>query len=127
MASSAGAEELAVADAGQLDGVLEGEEDAARAPLIVRSHRQDVFAFEEHVAPGDGVAGPAGDDVGECALAGAVRAHDGVHLADVYGEVEALQDLLVSTEDVQVAYFEQGAGCFPFVPPFAISRPSLRG
>ena len=38
------------------------------------------------------VAGPAGEHVRERALARAVRAHDGVHLAGAHDEVEPLQD-----------------------------------
>ena len=67
-----GAEEVGVADAGDLDGVLEGEEDALAGALL-RVHVEEVLALEEDFALGDLVGVAAGEDAGQRALAGAVR------------------------------------------------------
>ena len=61
--------------------------------------------LEEDLALGNLVLGPARDHVGQRALAAAVRAHDGVHLAGVYGEVHASEDLGVRDGHVQVTDF----------------------
>ena len=66
-----GAEEVGVADAGDLDGVLEGEEDALAGALL-GVHVEQVLALEEDLALGDLVGVAAGEDAGQGALAGAV-------------------------------------------------------
>src|SRR5256885_7710252 len=50
--------------------------------------------------------------LGEGALAGAVRPHDGVHLAGVYRQVDAAQDLLALDCRVKVANLEQHLSSF---------------
>ena len=80
-------------DAGDLLGVLEGEEHARLGPLVGRPVG-DVVALERDRAGGDLVLGRAHQRGGERALAGAVGAHDGVHLAGADGQVEALEDRL---------------------------------
>src|SRR3972149_1744533 len=75
-----GAEEVDHRHAGDGRGVLHGEEEAA-AGALVRPQRRHVLALEIDVAGGDLVARVAHEGVGERALAGAVRPHDGVHLA----------------------------------------------
>src|SRR4029078_12899641 len=87
-------EEVAVADAGDLDRVLEGEEDAFAGALLGIEVEQ-ILAVELDGAAGDLVAALAGEDVGERALAGAVRPHDRVHFARTDGEVDALENGLV--------------------------------
>ena len=94
-------QEVDVAHPGDLDRVLEGQEDALAGALFGRQG-QEVLALEEDLACGDGVARPAGQHVGERALAGAVRAHDGVDLAGLHREVEAAQDLVVADPGVKV-------------------------
>src|SRR5699024_5989682 len=88
-----GAQEVRDGDAGDLDGVLHGEEEAG-AGTLVDAHLEHVLAVEGDLAAGDLVLGVAGDRVGEGGLAGAVGAHDGVGLARLDGEVDALEDLL---------------------------------
>ena len=81
-----GAQEVHDRDAGHLGRVLEREEDARLGTLVGREV-EDVLAVVEDLARGDLVAGAARQHVGERRLAGAVRAHDGVDLALVEGEV----------------------------------------
>ena len=84
-----GLEEVDVADAGDLDRVLEGQEDALPRALL-GAQLQQVPALVEHLALGDLVARAAGQDVGQRALARAVGPHDRVDLAGAHVQVEAL-------------------------------------
>ena len=93
-------QEIEVGDAGDLDRVLEGEEDARGRPLLDR-HRQQVAPVEDDAAGGDFVALPAGEDIGERALARAVRPHDRMDLAAREFERDAAQDLLAVDARVQ--------------------------
>ena len=72
--------------------VLEREEQAALRALV-RRHLGHVLAVEEDPALGDLVGRVAHDRVGERALPGAVRPHDGVHLVQADLEVDPLDDL----------------------------------
>ncbi len=88
------------------DRILEGEEQAKPAAFI-GFHLQDVLALEKRLTLGDFVVGMTHQGIGEGALATPVRAHDGVNLARVDGQVETLEDLLAAFDlDVQVANFE---------------------
>src|SRR4029079_10504274 len=89
------------------DGVLEGHEQAG-AGALVRVGLRDVVPAEEDLPLGHLEVGLAHDHVCERGLARPVRAHEGVDLALVDGEVEALEDLLVPGLDVQVANLEVG-------------------
>ena len=89
-----GAEEVGIGDAGNLVGVLEGEEEAG-AGAGVDGHVEDVLAVEGDGACGDFVFFVAGEDFGKGAFAGAVGSHDGVDFTGVDGEVEAVEDLTV--------------------------------
>src|SRR4051794_32177602 len=84
------AQEVGDADAGDLNGVLHGEEETGTGALV-DAHGEDVFAVERHRALGDLIARVAGDGVGERRLAGAVRPHDRVGLTLLDGEVDALE------------------------------------
>ena len=74
----------------------------------VRRHLKDVDAVEQHFSVRHLVVRLAGDHIGQGRLAGAVRAHDGRHLAPVDLEGQAIEDLLVLVGDldVQVANIE---------------------
>ena len=100
-----GAEEVGVADAGDLDRILEGEEDALAGALL-GVHLEQVLAVEEDLALGHLVGVAAGEDAGQRALAGAVGPHDGVDLAGVHRQVDAAEDFLVVDAGVQVVDFE---------------------
>ena len=83
-------------------GILEGQEEPALRALV-RPHLQHALAVEEDLALGDLVGRMAHQRVCERGFAGAVRAHDRVHLVQVHGEVDALDDLGSVLEcDVQV-------------------------
>jgi len=87
-----GPEEVGVADARDLDRVLEGEEEAlAGAGLGVEL--EQVLVCVADLAAGDLVLLASGEDAGQGALAGAVGSHDGVDLAGFAFEVDALEDL----------------------------------
>src|SRR5438034_815225 len=79
-------QELAVADARKLDGILERKEDPLPRALV-GEHTEDALALEENVALRDRVARPSGDPVRERALAAAVRPHTCVHLAEMHRKV----------------------------------------
>ena len=108
-----GAQEELVADAGQLNGVLEGEEDAFAGPFE-GLHLEQVLGPElgrvDDLAARDFVVGVAGDDLGEGALAGAVGPHDGMYLAGLHLEVDAAEDLLAVDAGVEVLDVEQVHG-----------------
>ena len=96
-----GADEVGDGHAGDLAGILEGEEEAGAGDDI-RLEADDLFAVEEGFARLHGVVGVAGEDLGERALAGAVRPHDGVHFALRDREGEILQDRAVADGGVEV-------------------------
>ncbi len=100
-----GAQERHGGYAGDFQRILEGEEDAARRPLV-RFERQQIGAFERHRAAGDLVVRLAGQHVRERRLARAVRSHDGVHLARLHGKIEALEDLPAIHRDLKVLDIE---------------------
>jgi hypothetical protein len=93
------AQEVRVPDAGQLHGVLEGEEDA-RARRLLGLHVQQLDAVEPRGAGQHLVGRVAAEHLGQRRLAGAVGAHDGVDLAGVHRQVQALEDLLVDLDDL---------------------------
>ena len=80
--------------------VLEG----GRAPLraFVGPHLNDVLPVEQDLAARDLVGRVAHDRVGQGGLAGAVRAHDGMRLARVHGEVDTLTISVPSSSATQV-------------------------
>ena len=51
-----------------------------------------------------------GQHLRERALARAVRPHDGVHLAGIHLQVDALEDLVVFNFGVQILDFQHGIG-----------------
>src|SRR4029078_11428214 len=87
---------------GDRHGVLEGDEESALR-AVLGGGLGDVLALEGDRALGHLGRRVAHDHVGERRLAGAVRAHQGVHFALLDVEVEAFEDLLVLDLHVQVA------------------------
>ncbi len=101
-----GAQEIHVVHAGNLDRILERQEDAGARPLVGRE-RQQVAPLVEHAALGHLVAGLAGQDARERAFARAVRAHDRMHLAGRDGKVDALEDFAPLRQPrVQISDFQ---------------------
>jgi hypothetical protein len=96
-------------DAGDLDRVLEGKEQACDGALV-RLHVEQVLAVEQHFATGDLVVFLAGEHIAQRRLARAVAPHDGVHLALGNNEVHALEDFALFDADAQVADFEHWGG-----------------
>ena len=87
-----GLEKIGAVHAGNLDRILEREEQAfARAFLGIEV--EQILAVVNHLAAGHVVTVAAGQHGGERAFAAAVRAHDGVDFAGVDGEADALEDL----------------------------------
>ena len=86
------AQELDDRDAGDLLGVLEGEEHAGLGPHL-GGPVGDVVALVEDAPAGDLVLRVGQQGVGERRLARAVGAHDGVHLAGLHDQVDAPEDL----------------------------------
>jgi hypothetical protein len=109
------AQEGHVADAGDLDRVLEGEEQPVGGTLL-RVHLQQVLAVQRGRAVRHLVAGAARQYVGKGRLARAVRPHDRVHAARFDIEVDALEDdfvfflkFHVQIFDIKHVYFFSGS------------------
>ena len=79
-------------DTGHLDRVLHGEKQAGPRPLPGREGQQ-VDAVEGHRALDHLVTRPAHEDVGQGALAGAVRPHHRMDLTAAHGEADPTEDL----------------------------------
>ncbi len=92
-------------NAGNLGRVLHHEVQAGLGPLPT-GQRQHVDAVEQHRTGDHLVAGLAHDDGRQRALAGTVRAHDGVHLARSNRQGDAVEDGLAGHRGDQVANFE---------------------
>ena len=98
-------EEVHVADAGDLDRVLEGEEDAFARPIL-GGHFEQVLAVVGDASAGDLVKFAAGEHLGQRALAAAVGPHDGMDFTGVHGEVDAFQNFTIANFGVQIFDFE---------------------
>ena len=100
-----GLEKIGAVHAGNLDRVLEGEEQSfARA--FLRVEVEQVLAVVNHLAAGHVVTVAPGQHGGQRAFAAAVRAHDGVDFAGGNREVDAFQDFPSPTAGVQIFDFE---------------------
>ena len=98
-------EELPGPDAGQFEGVLEGQKHAFSGAFL-RLHCQQVLTLIDHFAGGNLVVRLAGEDVGQRALSRAVGSHDCVDFAGTDLEVDAVQDVCVGHLDVETADLE---------------------
>ena len=100
-----GLEKVSAVHAGNLDRILEREEQAfARTFLGIEI--EQVFAVIKHFAAGDVVTITARQDGGQRAFAAAVRPHDGVDFARIDGEADALEDLFALDASGEVFDFE---------------------
>jgi len=100
-------QEVGVVHPGDLDRILEGEEDALAGAFLGLQLR-DVLAPVTDDALRDRVALAARDHMRQGALPRAVRPHHRVGLAQRDLEIEAAQDLAALDLDVQAADFEEG-------------------
>ena len=67
-----------------------------------------MFLPSKRTSPAVGVVvGLAGEHIGERRFAGAVRAHDGVHLAGIHGEIETFENFLAVDLNVQILDFQK--------------------
>ncbi len=98
-------EEVAGADAGDFDRVLEAEEHPF-AGAFFGGHVEKILAVEVNRAFGDFIDFAAGEDLAEGALARTILAHDGVNCAGVDGEVDPLEDLAAAAGDFRVEIFD---------------------
>jgi hypothetical protein len=94
-------QEIHVAHPRNLHRVLEGKKHPLARPLLGRQ-RQKIFAVVLHRAAGHLELLAPGQHLRQRALARAVRAHDGVHLAGAHVEVDAVQNRLAFDADLQV-------------------------
>ncbi len=85
--------------------ILEREEDALGGTFVGR-HLQEVLALEQDLAAGDLVTGLAGDDMAQRRFAGAVRPHDGMHLALVHGQRKPVENFTLLDTNQQIFDFE---------------------
>ena len=99
-------QQIDIVDAGNFHRVLKAEKQAGARALFGRQ-RQQVAALEGHRAAGDLVVLAARQHLGERALARAVRSHDGMHLAGVDLEVDALQYVFARDAGAQIGNFKQ--------------------
>ena len=84
---------LATVTPGSRVRILECEEEAALCALSSAPMSRTLSPSAEDVAAGDLIGGVTGERVGERGLAGAVGAHDRVHLIRVHRQVDAADDL----------------------------------
>src|SRR5262249_921003 len=85
---------------------IRDREDRPYARPHLGRYRERLLAPVDHRALRDLVPGPPRQHVRERRLAGAVGAHDRVHLAGVDREIHTLEDLVAAHGDVQVLDFE---------------------
>ena len=92
-------------DAGNLDRLLQGEEEPGSGPLPGRSAGQ-LDAVEPDAATGDDGPRAPHERVGQRALAGPVRPHDDVDLAAADGQADAVDDRAAGDLGVEVLDLE---------------------
>ena len=95
--------EAAQANAGHLQGVLEGQEHACLRTLINRQF-SNIFTVENNAATGDGVFGVAHQSIAQGGFTGAVGAHEHMGFAGFNIKIDAVQDLLVFHINLQIAH-----------------------
>jgi hypothetical protein len=102
-----GFQKIRAVDPRYFDRVLEGKKHTFAGAFFGRKLEQ-VFALINHFALGHLVTFAPGQNLGESALAAAVRPHDRVNFACVQGEIDPFEDLLAFDSGVEVADFEYG-------------------
>jgi hypothetical protein len=100
-----GPEKVGVADPGDLDRILERQEQARLGPCF-RLEIEQILPPVPDGAAGDLVGRVACQYLGQRALAGSVGTHDRVHLARIDREVDAPKDFLVAGARAKVSDFQ---------------------
>ena len=91
-------------------GISTGYWNARNTPLAARSSgdiSKQVLAPEQDFAVGDFIARLAGDHMRQRRFAGAVRPHDRVHLARIYGERQSVENFAILDANLQIFHFKQ--------------------
>jgi len=96
-----GFQQIHVVHPGDLHGVLEGQEHAFPGAFF-RCHGEQVLALVSHAAGGHFIACAACQDVGEGALARAIRTHHRVDFAGVHFQAQAFEYLAAFDLGMQV-------------------------
>ncbi len=84
---------------------MEREKNAFPRAILGR-HFEQVFSVVQHLPARDRVQLAPGEHLRQGALPGAVRPHDGVHLARVHREIDPLQDFTIANRGVQIFDFK---------------------
>jgi hypothetical protein len=100
-----GLEEVGVGDAGDLDRVLKRHEHAL-AGALVGIHPEKIAPLVGDRSVRDLVFGMPREGTRERALAGSIRAHDGVHFAGLHVEIDPVEDLLALGTHLQILDIE---------------------
>ncbi len=98
-------QKIQIADARNFHGILKRHKDAFAGAVFGR-HFKQIFAVVNHLTGCYLVKIPSGQDLRERAFARTVGAHDGVHFAGIYGEVDAFQNFAPGYSGVQIFNFE---------------------
>src|SRR5207248_11661518 len=100
-----GSEKVRVRDARNLHGVLKGEKDSLLRALF-RLEVEEILAIVGRGSGRDFICRIASKNLSERALAGAVRAHHGMDLTGVHGEVDAFENLFTAYGGLEAFYVE---------------------
>src|SRR6185436_12894554 len=107
-------EESQISHPGDLDRVLEGDEQPRRRARLGLEGEQ-VLPLEANLSGGDLEGLAARQHLGERALARAIGAHDGVDLAGPDVEIDPAEDLLARRARMKVSDLQHGH-LYPVVP-----------
>src|SRR5690625_2674323 len=95
------AQEIRIVDPGNFDRVLERQEHAGGGALF-RRQLQQVAPLERHRTVADLVALATGQYIAQGGFAGAIRPHDGVHLAGLHFKRKSLEDVFALDAGMQI-------------------------
>ncbi len=94
-------QEVGTVHARNLDGILESHENAFLRPLI-GVQIQEIRPFIQDLTVSDVIGFVSRKDLGQRALAGPVRPHDGVDFTGLDGQVDPLENFGVLNTRVQI-------------------------
>lgn len=102
-----GAQEIGVVDAGNFHRVLKGQEQASGGAFF-RRQVEKILAVELHAACADLIAVSTGQYIAQRGLTRAIGTHDGVYLAGLDVQRQALEDVFAGDAGVEVVDCEHG-------------------